>query len=400
MRILFLNHNVARSGGTFFRAYHFARVLAGRGHDVTLLTISPASRLGSVERIADGVRVVETPDLLWGSARSGWDPWDTLWRAAFVRRHQADLVHAFDSRPAVVLPALAAHRLGIPLVMDWADWWGRGGTIEERRPGAGLRAVVRPVETYFEEAFRTTARGTTVISTALRARAIGLGVAADTIAQIPNGCDVDRVVPLPKARCRHTLGLPADAPVVGYLGVLTRSDATLLFETFRQIRRARPDCRLLLVGNHKASPPPIEGLIETGFVPFDRMIEWLGACDVLLLPLKDTISSRGRWPSKVNDYLAAGRPVVASAVGDIATLFGRHAIGRAVADTPDALTAATVALLENPAELDQLGATARSVAETELSWSRLTDDLEAHYARTMRPLTTPVPSSARSVASL
>ncbi|MGH7447633.1 MAG: hypothetical protein ACRELT_08735, partial [Longimicrobiales bacterium] len=59
--------------------------------------------------------------------------WNTMWRTCMLAREQFDLIHAFDSRPVVILPALAVRgTAGAPLVLDWADWWGRGGVIGER----------------------------------------------------------------------------------------------------------------------------------------------------------------------------------------------------------------------------------------------------------------------------
>lgn len=379
LRLLFLNHNVARSGGTFFRAFHFARALVERGHEVTVMAISPTHRVQMTETEASGVRMIETPDLFWGTARSGWDPWDTFRRTVRVRRSSWDVVHAFDSRPAVVLPALAAQRRGAALVMDWADWWGRGGTIEERHAGASLRSLVRPVETYFEEAFRTCAQATTVISRALESRAVSLGVAPQSILRLPGGSDTAKVQPLDRRECRRALGLDPYTPLVSYLGVLTKSDAGLLFDTFAAIERSRPDCRFAMIGHHKSRPPALAALTETGFVSFERMITWLGASDVLLLPLKATVASRGRWPSKINDYLAAGRPVVATTVGDVTDLFERHAIGRLTADTGEAMARGVTELLEDPAEIERLGVNARHVAESELAWPILAERLEAHY---------------------
>src|SRR5258708_4193778 len=75
MRILSLNHNVVRRGGTFFRAYHAARHLVRRGHTVTLLTISAERRWGFRREVSEGVEIIETPDALWGVGRSGWDLW-------------------------------------------------------------------------------------------------------------------------------------------------------------------------------------------------------------------------------------------------------------------------------------------------------------------------------------
>src|SRR5438067_1576152 len=127
MNILFINHNVARSGGTFFRAFHLGHQLAARGHSVTLLTTSADSRLRFRETTDRGVRLVESPDLLTGRGRTGWDPWDALRRAVWARHARWDLVHAFDCRPTVVGPGLSLRARGIPLAIDWADWWGRGG---------------------------------------------------------------------------------------------------------------------------------------------------------------------------------------------------------------------------------------------------------------------------------
>jgi glycosyltransferase involved in cell wall biosynthesis len=322
------------------------------------------------------VRVVETPDWLPGRGRTGWDAWDTLRRILYVRGERWDLVHAFDSRPAVILPALAA---GAPLVLDWADWWGRGGTITERTTGPLVRHLVGPLETWFEEHFRTRAQASTVISRALEERAVGLGVKRETVCRIPNGCDVESVRPLERGACRDALGLPRDAPILGHLGAMNASDAEVLFGAWERLTRKRGGCTLLLVGRHYVRVPAIEGIVELGYVPRETLLQSLGACDVLLAPLQDTIASRGRWPSKLNDYLAAGRPVAACAVGDVRELFERHAAGVTSEPTPDAFARAIEELLEDSDARETMGRNARAVAENELSWDRLAGHLENHY---------------------
>lgn len=378
MRILMLNHNVV-GNGTFFRAYHFGREMVRRGHEVTLLTISPRRRFRFHEEVDSGVQIVETPDWLWGRGRTGWDLWDTLLRTFYVRGRGWDLVHAFDSRPVVIFPALALRWRGIPLMLDWADWWGRGGTIEERATGSMVRLLVGPLETYFEERFRTHAQGTTVISSALRQRAISLGVRANSIAQIPGGSDIENVKPLCQTNCRQVLGLPEKAPLVGYVGVLNKNDAQLLFDTFKRLLILRPNCRLLLIGRHKTTVPDWPEIVETGYLTHEQLEQHVGACDLMLLPLKDTISSRGRWPSKINDYLAAGRPIIASDVGDIGELFERHLIGYATKDEPEAMAQACDALLSDESLREAMGRNARGLAEKKLAWSILGERLERHY---------------------
>ena len=157
MRILFLNHNVVRRGGTFYRAYHVARYLVQRGHTVTLLTISNERRWSLEREICEGVEIIHTPDLLWGIGRTGWDPWDTSNRIAYLHGKEWNLIHAWDSRPVVILPALYARkqssRIGGKLVLDWCDWWGRGGTQAERTNKA--LGIIAPIETFFEENYRS-----------------------------------------------------------------------------------------------------------------------------------------------------------------------------------------------------------------------------------------------------
>jgi len=400
MRLLFLNHNVAWSRGTFFRAFHLGRMLVRRGHEVTLMSISRRRRFTFETEEHQGVSIVESPDLLSGAARSGWDPWDALRRWQFARRQTWDLVHAFDSRPAVVLPALALARRGVPLVMDWADWWGRGGTIDERLEGRCLRGVIRPVETFFEEHFRTRADGTTVISAALGGRAAVLGVPPETILTLPGGSDIEAIQPRPRHEGRATTGVDSSIRLVGYLGTLLRGDADLMFETFTRIHAARPAARLVLIGAHKATVPPHPAIIETGFVRFERMLDWLASCDLLLLPLRDTIANRGRWPSKVNDYLAAGRPIVTTAVGDVARLFADWQIGEAVHDDAGALAEAAIRLLDDEGRREEHGRNARAVAQGDLAWSALAARVDDFYARVLSGRTNgmrrPPPPTERS----
>ena len=384
MRILMINHNVAWSGGTFFRAYHFAHQMAQRNHQVTMLTISPNKRFGFQRDIRHGFEILETPDWLWGRGRTGWDLWDTLRRIQYSYGQDWDLVHAFDSRPAVILPALALQRRGVPLILDWADWWGHGGTIQERPTGFVVKQFISPVETYFEEAFRTQAQGTTVISLALRDRAIGLGVPPKTIAQIPQGSDIESIKPQDQKTFRRVLGIPEQTPIIGYLGVLNKNDADLLFTAFTHLIQLRPNCQLVMIGRHKATVPKLANIHQSGFVPPDQLPIYLGACDLLVLPLKNTIASRGRWPSKINDYLAAGRPIVACAVGDIRKLFEQHLIGKATTDKPVPFAEAIATLLDDLPLRDEMGLNARRVAEEELAWPIIGNQVEFHYMKILR----------------
>jgi glycosyltransferase involved in cell wall biosynthesis len=386
VRILFLNHNVAFSGGTFYRALKFGRWLAQNGHDVHLMSISPSRRWRHDVRRVDGLLLEETPDLLWGWARTGWDPWDTIARMASLLGTTWDVIHAWDCRPVVILPALFAHRntRGSRLFIDWCDWWGRGGTITERS-GKISRALLGPVETFFEEAFRTQADVTTVISRALAGRAAKLGVPPRTIHVLPQGCDPPSAR-LPKEVARAAVGLSNDDQLIGFLGRLSRSDATLLFGATKHLLRRRPQAKLLLMGNHRGAVPSelrANGcVIERGFVPPEKLNLYLAACDVLVAPLADSLASRARWPSKLNVYLSAGVPVVTTKVGDLPELLDAEVAAKVVPPSEEALAAGVERMLDRPEEAASFASRGLALAAGVLSWDAISSRLETLYTQT------------------
>ena len=382
LRILYLNHNPA-GVGTWQRASHLGRAMASRGHEVTLVTTHPGRRLGFETERHDSYTELRAPDLLWGSARTGWDPTNAIRRVLRLRGQQVELVHAFDARPVVIAPALdVVRRTGAAFFLDWADWWGRGGRIDERS-GWFVRTLFGPIETWFEEAFRTRADGTTTTSHALAERAAALGVPADRIWTLPNGCDPHGIRPGDKAQARAALAVPPDAALVLHAGVLTPSDMTQLTTAFRGLVGALPSAMLVLVGNHTA-PVPMElaqnrHVRVVGFVAKDEFIRWLAAADVCVIPLTNTPNNRGRWPGRLNDYLAAGRPTVMPRVGDAAALLEEHRAGWTCAPDGDALARSLLEALGHPDEGAACGARARALAEGQLAWSILAERLEAAY---------------------
>ena len=68
-------------------------------------------------------------------------------------------------------------------------------------------------------------------------------------------------------------------------------------------------------------------LWQTGYVPDHQAATYLACADVMCMPMTDTAANRGRLPNKLLDYMAAGRPVVASPVGDVKLIVQNYGIG-------------------------------------------------------------------------
>lgn len=372
--------------GTFWRALGFARVLVKRGHAVTLICTAPRARLRIAEREMNGVRLVETPDLLPGSLRSGWDLWNTLNRLAWLRGKTFDIAHSFETRPISIWPALMAKRRGAKLCLDWCDWFGAGGSVEER-PNPLVRAILRPVETFFENHYRTAADGTTVINSVLRQRAIDLGVKPETIRLIRNGSDTS-IEPMDRRVARKVLGLPAEGPYIGFVGGTYTRDAQFMADAFNRVLAVTPQAQLILAGYFnrpiEAWMSHPEAVVRSGPVKYAEIHTYLSACDVCWLPLCDSGANRGRWPFKLNDYMTAARPVISTAVSDLAEVIPQYGLGVVTPIDATRFAEETLALLADNARARSIGQTARHAAETVLNWEKLANEMEDFYQSRLR----------------
>lgn len=393
MRILLLNHNL-RGRGTWFRAWQFARELAARGHAVTLWTAAPHHYYRPARGTADSVEIVETPSwspLVHGD--DGWGPLDCAYRVGCALFARCELCYAFAHPPNVSWPAWVLARLrGKPLLYDWCDLYEDGVFARrEALRAAGMSAPDPPLQRWaerrevaMERAMPRRAGRVTVISRLLERRARELGADPAHVLHLPNGADLDTIWPLAGAECRRELELP-QARYVGYIANY-HPDQELLLRGLRKAVDTGADVRLLATG-----PPFDAGLVRElelgarivalGRVPLERLRVVLGAAEALLLPLAENRFNRSRVPHKFTQYLAAGRPILACAVGDIAERFGPPGepctIGLASAPDPAAFGAGLARLLDDDLDRVAMGRAARVLAEGELSWPRQADRLSA-----------------------
>lgn len=377
MRVLLLNHN-CRFGGTWYRVMPIATRLAARGHRVTVLTVSPDRRWTSSWSEADGVRVGEMPNLNQGNSGEGWGPIDVLRRLAHVAAHRYDVVHMFDHKPNATFPGFPARLRGARLVADWADWWGGPGGINDV-PHRRFPAIGK-FEGWWEERSKRWAGRVTAISTVLRRRALELGIPPGRVLHLPSGAAVDRIAPEPVEAARSALGVPPGRRIAAFIG-MGQGD----LEVVMRAQQAVPELWLMVVG--RALPAVLalarehgtaDRLWRTGFVPDAEVGRYLACADVAVLPLADRAANRGRLPNKLLDYMAAGRAVVASPVGDVRDIVERHRAGVLADDA--GFAAALARLLEDRDLREACGRNARLAAETEFAWHGLIDRLEAFYA--------------------
>ena len=180
-----------------------------------------------------------------------------------------------------------------------------------------------------------------------------------------NGVDASRFAATPElvrraAKLRCQLGIPAQAPVVAFVGRLT-SDKGIpeLMEAFLQLAAQFPDLRLLLVGCFEDEDPlPVatRRCVETHphviFAgPVQDTATYYAIADVLVLP-----SHREGLPTVVLEAQAAGKPVVGASATGIVDLVvdGETGLLFPVGDVP-ALAEALARLITDKALASKLG---------------------------------------------
>lgn len=380
MRILFLSHaqyiTVALP-----KIIEQAEVLSQLGHDVTLVATSKTNKWKIETFVKNGVHYVISPSILPGKFRHGADIYDAIRRSFYLTKNMDfDIIHAIDSRPSVILPALyLKKKKKIPLVLEWSDLYSGGGTISERSSKLYENTLGR-IESFFETAFRKHADGATAITSFLKNKLIENGFDENKILIHRMGCLVSENKLFKKEKAREELKLSTSGITIGHLGKIYPKDHELLIESFNIIIQKNRDARLLFIGNVennlKASNAGIDYL---GFLDRDQFNLHCNAVDFFVLPLKKNITNMARWPSKVGDYFSFAKPVVSTAISDLEEIFLSNNLGLLANDNPNDFAVAMQKLINTQENWELIGGNAYMFAKNNLDWFHISKKLIDFY---------------------
>jgi glycosyltransferase involved in cell wall biosynthesis len=391
LNILFVSHHRRSKAHLKNRSMAMARYLSDRGHHVTILVTSDNQKIKTKRESVEGVEIIEIPDLLWGKLRSGWDIWSGFIRLLYLLKNSKkyDIIHLFESRPAVVHPVQIMRLFyKVPVVIDWVDWIGHGGIMEVLRP-AWYRMIFGGFETFYEEYFKRKFEGVTVICETLKIRAKDLNIKEERILKLPIGSEVfNKSADMDKLKCREALNISKSAKILTFSGVDAVFDFPIILETLKLLLKEDDKYRLMITGNAGDNILRLikendlaDQILLTGFLPYEKFYTYLACADIFLLPFPDTIYNKGRWPSKINDYLVVGRPIMTNAVGDLIDLFSKYKIGATVEYNAKDFAGGISKILSDEKLCDECCQNAVFVAKQVLGWPRLVIELEQFYQK-------------------
>jgi len=350
-------------------AYWAARVtreLERRGHDVTL-----GCRRGTEDRVIDrarheGVEQIETFEFGSG-ARPGPDVADVRRLAAWLPH--VDIVHVHRGKEHW-LAALANRVSATP------------------KPIVRTRHIAQAVSPHRANRWlyrRATALVVTVTE-AIRRQYLAAGLLPpERVLTLSGGADVDAYAPRsPSGEVRARLGAVPGEPLVGMIsGLRVMKGHRVVVDAAKRLMAAGLRARFAFVGRGSREGAIRETVMSAGLrdrVTIAGFAEDLPAVmatlDVALyVPLESDGMSR-----VVFEYLAAGRPLVATRVGVVPEVLtdGDNALLVHAGDAA-ALADALGLLLRDPGLRERLGQRGRRLVVERYSGARVAAALETHY---------------------
>jgi glycosyltransferase involved in cell wall biosynthesis/SAM-dependent methyltransferase len=379
---------LAVAGGGERVLWELAHGLAGRGHDVRVLSRGTAAR--TAER--DGVRIAE-----FASHRHGVAGFlrSAIWQARRAARPwlaEADVLHVYQPLAGHGVLAAAAAR-GRPSLYTFLspaplEYHSRRRMTALHLSGAAGALGVLGLWLVERACLRRASR-IHVLSDFSAAQLWRLyRVADDRIVKIPGGADLERFHPAPDRRqVRAGLGLPLDRPLLFTVRNLeSRMGLDTLVDAMAILARRVPDVQLLL-GGAGSLRATLEARVKAaaldkhvtflGFVPDGDLPRYYQAADAFVLPTRE-LEGFGLVTAEA---LACGTPVLGTRVGatpelleplDPGLVFGGAGAAAMAADLEAFLTR----LREAPEAAERLRADCRRHAQTRYGWPRAVQQVE------------------------
>lgn len=384
------------------RPYNLIRALAGRGHEITILTlVQDDAEMADAEALrTEGIQVIARPlsraRSLLNSAMAParreplqvaycWQPSLAADLTALLRDETYDIVHVEHLRGSrygiLAKSMLAAAGLTAPVVWDSVDCISHLFRQASMHGTGWVNRMIARLELPGTERYegRILRQFDLILTTSAvdRTELIRLArqhhSAAPPVHVLPNGVDLDTFRPDPALeRDPSTLVLSGKMSYHANVAMAVH----LANEIMPIVWADRPDVRLQIVG--KAPTAEVRSLakdpriIVTGEVP--HIQPYLSRATIAVAPI---VYSAG-IQNKILESMACATPVVttSSAMQGLAAEPGRHLL---VGEDKHQVAEAIIGLINDPVRREEMGQAGRYFVEENHNWCSIAGQLSRHY---------------------
>lgn len=289
--------------------------------------------------------------------------------ARLCRTLRPDVVHTHGYR-ADVVAAAAARRLGIPVVSTVHGF--TGGDLKNRFYQWLQRRVLRGFDAVI------------AVSRGLRDELAGSGVPRERLHYVQNAWYAPEP-PLERHAARHALRLGDDGFRVGWIGRLSREKGPdVVVEAMRQLRDLPLTISFVGIGPMQQTLEVRAAALHVGHrLQWHRLVPGAGR----LLNAFDAVALTSRvegTPIVLLEAMAAGVPIIASAVGGVPDVVSSREALLVPAEDPRALAAAIRNVQHDPAAARQRALAARERLHRQFGHAAWLAQYEAIYGRVRR----------------
>lgn len=252
--------------------------------------------------------------------------------------------------------------------------------------------LLQPLGKIMEKRSLKRADRVVVINEKLKDYSIRMGAHPERTSVVRAGVDLDRFNSNVQAKkIREEYGIKKDDTVLFFMGWLYDfSGIREVALDLTKIKDKHPDLKLLIVGEGDLYPELLQmrerhnlqdHLILTGRLPYGKIPEFIGAADICLLPAHHNKVMQDIVPIKMYEYMASGKPVIATGLPGIIKEFGYDS-GVEYVDDPRQVIERVITLNEDKKRLINYGSRARKFVK-KYSWDNITQEFETILRNTV-----------------
>ncbi len=208
-------------------------------------------------------------------------------------------------------------------------------------------------------------------------------VPPEKLTLIPNAIDIGRFNGIPAEEAKQAIGLGGEFPIVGVVGNFRPVKGLISFlDAAAKVCKEIPAAHFVLVGSGPQEEELRDRCRKLGIqnqvkflVGYPDVPAAVAAFDIAVQP-----SLSESFSNVLLEYMAAGKPIVATRVGDAETVIQDGAHGLLVQpNDPQELSSAVLAIYRDSARAKEMGKLAREKVEANWSFSKILNTYERFY---------------------